>query len=509
MKVRFTGERFECVCEYAERATPKEAGFRWDNAEKRWYTQLPGVAARLRPYADESAKKQLNRTLLAIEPWAGRLTWPKKLTPLPFQENAALFALARNRAYLGLDPGLGKTIIAALIINALKAPTVIVCPPFLARNIEEELWKWTGWPRPTPTAIAQIERYPYTSLFPNVLIVPDSMISKAEVQGAIQRMVTSTKVPATLIVDEAHRFKSDSAARTLALFEMIMPHFERAYFLSGTPMPNRPIELYPVLSHAAPQTIGYMSKFDYGRYYCGGFKSEWGWDFSGATNLKELADEVHGIFMLRVKKAEVLKDLPPKTEELVFIGDDLPPTAARLDRELLKQFSPTDLMGYLAPNGHIATYRKELGIAKVAESVAYIRSILEDTDESLLVFAIHKDVIKCIHQELEKYRPCTITGDTPMETRHDLVRSFQADPARRVFIGNIQAAGTGLTLTKATRVIFAEFSWVPADNEQASDRAHRIGQKDHVFVQYLVYKNSVDRAVLDTIMTKRKITSHI
>jgi SWI/SNF-related matrix-associated actin-dependent regulator 1 of chromatin subfamily A len=446
----------------------------------------------------------MNRTLITVEPWTGPLTWPKGLEPLPFQENAAFFALARNRAYLGLDPGLGKTIVAALIINALKTPTVVVCPPFLARNIEAEFQKWcAGVLDPSGIARFPCEKIPY------VMIVPDSIIGRDTTQAAIREMVERAHAPATLIVDEAHRFKTENAVRTEALFDGVAPLFDRVYFLSGTPMPNRPMELYPVLSRFAPTAIGYMNKFDYGRYYCAGYQDQWGWNFSGASNLKELATNVHGTFMLRVKKDEVSKELPPKTEELVFVDDKLPAAAARLDREMLKMFSPEDLMGYLAPNGHIATYRKELGIAKAPEAVSFIRGLLEDTDESVLVFAIHKAVVKALHDGLEKYKPLVITGETPMDIRHAHVQTFQCDPGRRLFIGNIQAAGTGLTLTKATRVVFAEFSWVPAENEQASDRAHRIGQRDHVFVQYLVYKNSVDRAVLETILTKRKITAHV
>jgi len=120
-----------------------------------------------------------------------------------------------------------------------------------------------------------------------------------------------------------------------------------------------------------------------------------------------------------------------------------------------------------------------------------------------LIFAIHKEVIGILKDGLEKFKPLIITGDTGMSERAKRVAAFQAGESR-VFIGNIQASGTGFTLTKATRVIFAEFSYVPAENLQAMDRAHRIGQHENVLVQYLVFKDSVDATVMQSILKKNK-----
>jgi SWI/SNF-related matrix-associated actin-dependent regulator 1 of chromatin subfamily A len=166
-------------------------------------------------------------------------------------------------------------------------------------------------------------------------------------------------------------------------------------------------------------------------------------------------------------------------------------------------------MGYLAPNNHVATYRKELGMAKLPHAVTIIKSILEETDESILVFAIHREVTRGLVEALEKYSPLGISGDTPVDRRQEIVREFQENPKRRLFVGNVQAAGVGFTLTKATRVLFVEASWTPADNDQASDRAHRVGQTDNVYVQYLVFKNSIDRSVMETIFSKKRVTAHI
>lgn len=517
MRVVFTGGVFTCRCNYDERHIPKEVGFRWDKEQKVWYTPSHGVAARLESFLDESAKHEIAKVRLMIDTWTRPLSIPKDEKLLPFQENAVLFALARNRSYLALDPGLGKTPVAAVIAQTLDDQNPVaglyICPPFLTRNTESEFFKWS--PQLGAT------RYNEFSICSWFCILPDSILTRHSVQKDILKFTKDAEAKGLitiLFVDEAHRFKNDEAARTKALFGFrgkigIAHLFNKIVYLSGTPMPNRPIELFPVLNHSAPQTIQNMSKHEYAEKYCGAFQNRWGWDYSGSSNVKELVANVIGTFMLRYKKSEVLKELPQKLEEMVVLSEKLPPRLEKLSERILSQMSPDDLMkGQIQVSLdkdvlHLSTYRKELGAVKVQAASDYIKYLLEETDDSILVFAIHKDVIWHLNKELSKYHPLVITGDTRMELRDAYVKEFQNNERRRVFIGNIQAAGTGLTLTKATRVVFAEFSWVPADNDQAADRAHRIGQTDNVFVQYLVLENSIDKAVIETVLRKKKITA--
>lgn len=472
MRVKFLEKVFVCECKYSERETPKAAGFRWHPGDKRWYTPTYTVAARLREHFDESARIELHRKLLTVTPWSGDVPFPPTETPLQFQLDAVRFALERNRSYLALDPGLGKTICAAIISNALKLPAVYICPPFLLKNVDAEMKRWCTGKMP--------------------IVFPDTQLENFH--------STTNKL---LFVDEAHRFKNDASQRTKFLFNKILPLFDKVVFLSGTPMPNRPIELFPVLSHAAPETIDNMSKFEFGRKYCAGYKGKWGWDFSGASNVKELAAQVMGKFMLRLKKEDVLKELPPKTHEMVFLSGDLPPSVTEFDKKILGENSGEDVMKAALGEDHIASYRRELGLAKVPHAVEYLDFILESTDESVLVFAIHKDVIHQMAHALRKYTPFIITGEVKTDYRQDIANAFQNGKSR-VLLLNIQAGGIGFNLTRANRVVFVEFSWVPGENDQASDRAHRIGQKDNVLCQYLVYRDSIDAKVLESNFRKRK-----
>lgn len=516
-KLIYNASRFVLQCKFDERQLAKDSGFRWDSVERYWYTKDLAAAVKLRDYAVGAAKAKLSQILLRQSPWSLPLPpIPDPYVMLPHQKAAILFALERNRSYLGLDPGLGKTLCAAVVSSALKLPTVFISPPFLVRNVEDEFKRFA------PGLKVDIVRAATPKTEIDVLVVPDSLITRPAVLGGISRFIGEGE--ALLFVDEAHRFKNDDAKRTQALFGVkstpgITSLFSRQVFLSGTPMPNRPVELYPVLSSAAPETIDFMGKFDYGRRYCGGHQTQFGWDFSGASNMPELARRViapAGPFMLRLKKE--LLDLPPKLEETFVVSGDMSAELKAADKKLGTRYADLeDLVKHrIAEKNnlegtdlHVATYRRLLGVEKVKPAAEYIESILEDTADSVIVFAYHREVIDGLQAELQEWLPLVITGDTPMGERHNRVKTFQADEKRRVFIGNYLAMGTGFTLTKATRVIFVEFDWVPGVNDQASDRAHRIGQKSTVLVQYMVYADSIDRAVLDTLLRKRRVTSYV
>lgn len=511
MRVKFEGERFVAQCTYAEREDPRGAGFKWDAGRREWFTTSPKVAARLRVYADKNAEKEISRIFLTETPWTGRFTYPADAgSPKEFQRRAARWAIPKNRSYLALRMGLGKTIVANLIRNALSIPTLYVCPPSLVVNVEEEFKKWG-----TRVDISRYPNFPFLHGDHDFWILPDTMIGREMIQKRVREWADLHHLrgrQTLLFVDEAHRFKNAKTARTKALFGQIFPHFDRAHFLSGTPMPSRPIELYPVLEAAAPETIDFMNQFQYGRKYCAGHHDGFGWDFTGASNVKELATRIIPKFMLRMDK-DVL-DLPPLTEELLFIGDGMTAKTSDMDRKILALVSPEDLMqGIITAKTNkvelpIATYRRELGLEKVKPALAYLRDLLDESDESVLVFAYHKAVIAELTAGLSQFDPIVITGETPTKIRQDLVKSFNAKESR-LFIGNYLAAGVGLNMTAATRVVFVEFSWVPADNDQARDRAHRIGQNDPVLVQYMIFKDSIDRKVMETVFNKRRITQYI
>jgi SWI/SNF-related matrix-associated actin-dependent regulator 1 of chromatin subfamily A len=120
------------------------------------------------------------------------------------------------------------------------------------------------------------------------------------------------------------------------------------------------------------------------------------------------------------------------------------------------------------------------------------------------VFCHHKQVAAALIEEFKDI--CTVvTGLTGLQERHDNVEKFQTDPNCRLFIGNIIAAGTGITLTASSHVVFAELDWVPGNVSQAEDRCHRMGQTGSVLVQHIVVAGSIDAIMAKTIVYKQSV----
>ena len=524
LRLTLAGNIYTAEEAFAKKDTLRAFGWRWDRVKCVWWTINPRAALPFISLAVGPAREQLRtlRGLVELPAPEGRPLYPPGRTPKRFQTRAIDFALTRNHCYLAMDPGLGKTIVAAMVLNALAGGGIYVCPAYMVPNVTEEMGRWLlphgGLTTMTVGALSPPRKYPF------LWIVSDSQISSdvftanlTNLTAALERI---RKVAPTLVVDEAQRFKTDKAERTQALMKMAAK-CERVVLMSGTPMPNRPLELYSIVMRFAPQALNHMNRFEYARRFCAAKKGPFGWDFSGHSNLDELSKRLRSRFMLRMRKEDVLPELPPKTEELLLLDARMPPFLASLDTKLLAAVSKDNkqagreiidrlnAMGDEVAGLHVATYRRELGMIKAPHVAKYVSALLETGDENIILFAVHKDVVALLVELLARYKPLVIVGSTLTGKRHGIVKEFQTNVKRRLLIGNIQAAGVGSTLTKATRGIFAEYSWVPADNQQAGDRMHRIGQRNHVFLQYAVWRNSLDRRIVESLLRKRDVTSSL
>jgi SWI/SNF-related matrix-associated actin-dependent regulator of chromatin subfamily A-like protein 1 len=147
----------------------------------------------------------------------------------------------------------------------------------------------------------------------------------------------------------------------------------------------------------------------------------------------------------------------------------------------------------------------ETALAKVPLVIEYAADILDGGVRKIVIFAHHRDVIAQLAEGLSKFKPVTLTGATSPQARQESIDAFQDDLSVRLFIGNIQAAGTGITLTVSSCCIFAELSWVPAELSQAEDRLHRIGASDSVIAQHLVLEGSLDAMMVHVLLRKQRI----
>jgi SWI/SNF-related matrix-associated actin-dependent regulator 1 of chromatin subfamily A len=304
-----------------------------------------------------------------------------------------------------------------------------------------------------------------------------------------------------VIVDEAHYIKNTSSQRSARVLRLLgeatgrgpapAADPEYVYLLTGTPMSNRPRDLFALLK-AVRHPLA-KSFYTYAKRYCAAVDNGYGLDATGASNLEELAQLVSGV-MLRRTKDEAL-DLPPKARAWQPV--DLPP-AARTSVGSLEARA----LDYLAANparsgptwvqflGLLNRGRHELAVAKVKATIEAARERVE-AGEKVVVFTSYTKVIRELRAAFGA-AAVSITGEDTAAARQRAADALQADPSVRVLAGNLHAAGVGLTLTAATHVLFNDLDWVPGNHWQAEDRIYRIGQTRPAFVTYLYAEQTLD-----------------
>jgi len=405
---------------------------------------------------------------------------PDGLEYLPFQRAGIAYALGRDATLFGDEMGLGKTIQAIGVLNATRPETVlVVCPASLKLNWRNELQRWLVDERRIDIVNGGGEVFPAA---PDIVVINYDVLTKhaADLHGRTWGLV---------IIDEAHYIKNPKAKRTKAALAI---QADRKLLLTGTPIPNRPIELQPLAGYLAPEKFGNF--FGFGKKFCAAHRNNWGWDFSGASNLPELQEQLRSSILVRRLKADVLEELPAKQRQVIVLdGRDY---AEELRLEKLAE-AALEVTSPEVRFEELSEVRHRLAVAKVPAILEHLKAI----DHPVVVFAHHKDVVAALAAELDAV---TLTGDHTTEERQAAVESFQRGDVQ-YFIGSIGAAGVGITLTRASHVVFAELDWVPGNLSQCEDRCHRIGQHDSVLVQHLVVDDSVDARQVHLVVNKQKV----
>ena len=550
MPVRLEHHKGEWIArvDFASRTIPRDAGFYWNEYKKYYQAFDPRTAARLREHATREARIELDRLLIVETPWPGGLSVPRDKELRPWQPNCVRWALSRNRSYLALDPGLGKTPISVVVMNTLerrataerRPPPVFlyICPPFLCRTVEYEFEEWRTFDGP---AMIQINERLMKCIV-GLNIFPDSMLPLPGVkQHVLEYMADKRRKGHEIVMfaDEAHRFSNWDALRTQGLLgsdpeviaaknkrnknpQYVEPGFldvcDRVVWLSGTPLQIRTLELYPILKRSAPETIDFGNRHTFGESFCQKRWNNFGMTYTAGTveQVKALAARIKEKFMLRLRKN--LLDLPPKIEELIIAGRDLPTRIKAMEDAILERYEVEDLIkqsvagkiGREADDLHLASYRRLLGFEKIGTTIELVEDILETTDSKLIVFGIHPDVLEHLANCLFHHSPILITGKhTSKAERFELVNEFQKPDTTRLLIANSKSAGVGFTLTAADRVLIMEPDWNKAVNDQAIDRTHRVGQTNSVLAQFVVYRNSLDMKIIKANLRAQKLTKHV
>lgn len=454
-------------------------------------------------------------------------------TYLPFQKEGIEYAMKRRGTLFADDMGLGKTVQAIGVVNedqkafaqgpagpvnegpwydANPYRVVVVCPVSVKLNWRKELREWL-----------QVEA--------DIAVIGYSETKKVNYPYH------------TLIVDEAQYIKNESSARSKEIRRLAKLATRKVMLLTGTPYENKVRELWPLLmvmnekywnppipppppmrqlpgnviliSSRAPiakktKSQEERNQFSFLKRYCGPETVEFfkkgksgpqkAYKFDGGSNLEELNERLKASGMIRRLKRDVLSQLPPKRREIVVFptvhieDDEIPLFIGRIfDKLTIDNYD--DIVGQLHADKVAfqawSRYRHMQGLEKLPDVIDHLKSVLESVHK-VIVFAHHRDVIQSIHENMNFLGAVCITGETPAGERQRNVERFQTDPRIRVFIGSIRAAGTGITLTASSHVVFAEIDPNIAWLLQSEDRAHRITQDDSVLIQYLVSDRSID-----------------
>jgi len=420
-----------------------------------------------------------------------------KMELFPFQKAGVAFIEAHEgRVVIGDEMGLGKTAqaLAWLQLHPELRPAVIVCPASLKLNWEKEVRMWL--PDPSVEILQGKKPYPVSA---------DLLIINYDILSNWVDALVELKVKA-IVFDEVHFLKNKGTARTKAALKL-GKKCKHILALSGTPIVNRPVEFFNCLNLLRPDL--WPSFWQYAQRYCGAVHNGYGWDFTGATNTEELHKKLTRTVMIRRIKKEVLKDLPAKRRVVV-------PT--EIDNLSDYQWAEEDFAGWLRSNKDRVLGERTLS-AKALAKIEYLKQLAAkgkmtgviewiqnflDSGSKLVVFATHHEVIDRLKEEF-KGVAVKLDGRDSAKTKQAAIDKFQQNDKIRLFVGNIKAAGVGITLTAASDVLFVELGWTPGDHDQAEDRVHRIGQKDSVTAWYLIASGTVEEQIAELLDKKREI----
>lgn len=332
-----------------------------------------------------------------------------------------------------------------------------------------------------------------------------------------------------LILDEAHRLSGPGTQQTQAA-AFHAQRARRVIAMTGTPMPNDVLDMQPVLSMLDPLVFDRKS---FSHRFClwkdNGFgAAPYGMNVARAAEFQEL---LRSTVMIRRRKQDVLKELPPKVYRTIV----LEPTAearaliaqqslpdllqeqtlaqarqARLDAEasgnseamLAAISAELDATGIVFERA--SQDRQRLGVAKIKDSLRYIKERAED-GRKIIVFVSHLDVAHALYQGLgAEASAILLVGAVEAARRGELVSRFQQDPSVQFAVATIASSAEGITLTASHTVVFVEFPWTSIAIAQCEDRAHRFTQQHTVEIDYLVFDGSMDATIAGLIATKAR-----
>lgn len=434
----------------------------------------------------------------------------------PFQKEGSVFCSTKSRCLLGDEMGLGKSVQALMSIPRDSA-VMVICRAGIKYNWYEEVQRWRPdfrcsvasgrdgfyWPELNEVVVINHDILP--KIFSTPSKIPGESRPRYLERLRIFRKELSSLNPQAsftyLVVDEAHDFKNYNSQRSKKLKE-ICKLSKKVIGLTGSPLTNRPPELYGVFDvlGIAGDTFGSFQNFK--KLFnareeivnrLGQTKTVWG-------TPKPLVPELLKRSMLRRLRCNVLPDLPQKTYTTILVDVDDPTLKKKMDG-LLEDWESLMEKGDLPPFSCFSELRKYLAKSRIPQMMEIVEDA-EDQNVPLVIFSAHLPPLDAL---LTRPGWAVISGDTPPEARQKIVNAFQRNELKGVGV-SIRAGGVGITLTNAWRALFVDLDWTPAANWQAEDRIARIGQRSNkVEIIRLVSNHPLDIHVNRLLTQKIKV----
>ena len=432
-------------------------------------------------------------------------------TPMAHQLDGERF-LANGEGFkmLHWDMGTGKSGAACLALKNIDGPVLILCQAVALDHWQRELEIWL---EDDPRTV-QVIRRSKDEITGEIIIVSYS----TAVRPITHANLSDLGFP-TVILDEIQNLKNLSSLRTKAVLGY--GHFRKynlvaaaknIFGLSGTPSPNNLSEMYPWLKRFVPDLVPRtLEKFIF--KYLTFYNTDWGRTITGnnMATMPELMKTLEPVFF-RVIKEEVLHDLPPMQIVDIPISNGGALRKKILDAEKELKEEILAVLDGAMPSEHVARLRRLTEMAKTIGAVEMISQELTDKSyEKIVVFAHHRSVIGDLANGLEDFGVSVVHGGVTGPARQKAIDQFQNDD-NRVFIGQLQAAGTSITLHangRCTNAVVLSLDWVPGNNAQAFARIHRKGQTGNVYVRCLHLADSLDQHVTATLARKTRMLEQI
>ncbi len=515
-------------------------GAKWNPSRKNWFVPKESSNALLnwsKQIGGKVAAPTKNIEIGEIEPLPELdIEIPLKRSLYHYQAQGVAYALKHKKVIVGDEPGLGKTFqsIATLVAANVKC-VLVICPATLKENWVNE-WKMNaGWSAMEITDRIKISWGQYYRVgICKVFVVNYESLKKYFVESINKpedkplrlnhiKFRDTINLFDAVIIDELHRCKSSKTMQS-KLVAGICKGKEYILGLTGTPIQNKPADLWPQL--------GIIQQIDnFGGYK--GFVDRYCDGPTQSSNLKELNYLLNKHCFYRRAKRDVLKDLPKMTRNIHKVSISNRTEYVKAENNFIE---------YLRENlqkteGEIDTALRGqamvlIGILKKISARGKIEQVLEhiqevtDAGEKIVVFCWHKEIV----DELKKHLPhaVTVVGSDPQEKRQAAVHDFQKckkcnirlenhkdtghdfiPSDTKVIICNIKSGGVGITLTASSRVIHHELPWTAADCEQDESRCDRISQRFPVESGYFLGANTIDEYIYELIDKKRNIANQV